>query len=114
MAEQGNYESSLVICRVYVQILWRLLCQRLRLDDWRRSALAAGIWLHSYRSPISDYDHRSILGDPKWREITEKGRTSVQFLRALIIDPTEQDIFSDKPYACALTAGDFSWPLRPP
>jgi hypothetical protein len=73
MAEQGNYESSLVICRVY----------------------------------------RSILDDPKWREIVEKGRTSVQFLRALIIGPTEQGIFSDKPYARALTAGDFNWPLRP-
>jgi hypothetical protein len=66
-----------------------------------------------YQPPTSQHDHQAILDDPKWSEITAKGRDSLQFLRTLIIDPTEQEIFSSKTYARALTAGDFSWPLRP-
>ena len=69
--------------------------------------------LDSYKSPTNDYDHQAILDDPRWREIAAKGRNSLQFLRTLIIDPAEQEIFSSKPYARALSAGDFSWPLRP-
>jgi len=69
--------------------------------------------LDNYREPTNHYDHQAILDDPKWREITAKGRNSLQFFRTLIIDPTEQEIFSSKPYARTLSAGDFSWPLRP-
>ena len=69
--------------------------------------------LDGYLPPTNGYDHQAILDDPTWREITAKGRNSLQFLRALIFDPAEQAIFVDKPYAPALTAGDFSWASRP-
>jgi hypothetical protein len=68
--------------------------------------------LNGYR-PTDSYDHRAILDDPRWGEIVAKGRKSLRFLRALIIDPDEQKIFSSRPYARALSAGDFSWPLSP-
>jgi hypothetical protein len=69
--------------------------------------------LRSYEEPTHVYDHEAILNDPKWQEITAKGRDSLQRLRGLITDPAEQEIFSSKPYARPLSAGDFSWPLRP-
>src|SRR5215469_7585435 len=45
--------------------------------------------LNGYKSPTNNYDHQAILDDPKWREITAKGRHSLEFLRHLIIDPKE-------------------------
>jgi hypothetical protein len=68
--------------------------------------------LDGYRPP-NQYDHHAILGDPRWHEIIAKGHISIRFLRTLITDPGEQEIFSSKPYARALSAGDFSWPMRP-
>jgi len=109
------------------RLWWRnWLCALLSLADidlqrerWLNKEIANPHWSYLefmcsyFDDPTNQYDHQAILDDPKWSEIIAKGRNSLQFLRTLIIDPTEQKIFSSKSYAPALTAGDFSWPLRP-
>lgn len=69
--------------------------------------------LDQYRHSANAHDPEAILADPRWQEVTAIGGNSLQFLRALITDPSEQEIFATKAYARPLTAGDFSWPARP-
>lgn len=67
--------------------------------------------LYAYKEPNDDsYDHEAIVNDQKWQDIVSLGKHSVEKLRQLITDPEEEEIFSKKLYAPALTEGDYTWP----